>query len=378
MTPSPFIFVICQNGAETVCRTEVLANHEGLKVAFARPGFLTFKCDPEVLPEKFHLKSTFARTCGWSVGNTTAADINDQIQALLELDVIQHANHLHIWQRDRTQPGTKGFEPGPTVLAQLAGEQVAAAISSATGKKIPLNRNAKADELVFDIVMVEPDNWWLGYHYSIARSQSWPGGVPRMDVDQEVVSRAYFKLQEALLWSGIRIQTGDVCTEIGSSPGGACQLLLEKGATVIAVDPAEMDPEIAGHENLTHLRCRGREVRRKDLKDVRWLISDINVTPNYTLDTIVDIVSNQHTRSIRGLILTLKITDWKLATDIPVWKQRIRDLGFQIVKTRQLAFNRNEICLVAVRDRFALRSSRLTKYINHRGSNETPKKRAGN
>lgn len=341
-----------------------MANQEGLKIAFSRPGFLTFKCEPGALPEKFHLKSTFARTCGWSIGNTTASDINDQIQPLLGLDVLQRADHLHIWQRDRTQPGTKGFEPGPTVLARQAGEQVATAIASATGKTIPVNRNAKADELVFDIVLVEPDNWWFGYHYAVARSQCWPGGVPRMDLDKEVVSRAYYKLQEALLWSGIRVQASDVCAEIGSSPGGACQLLLEKGATVIAVDPAELDPEIANHENLIHLRCRGREVRRKDLKDVRWLISDINVTPNYTLDTIADIIASQHTRSIRGLILTLKITDWKLAADIPVWKQRISDLGFQIVKTRQLAFNRNEICLVAARDRYALRSSKLTRLVS--------------
>jgi len=64
---------------------------------------------------------------------------------------------------------------------------------------------------------------------------------------------------------------------------------------------------------------------------------------------------------IRGLVLTMKITDWKLAREIPRWKDQLRGLGFQVVKSRQLAFNRKEICLVAIRDKYALRSSRKSR-----------------
>ena len=134
--------------------------------------------------------------------------------------------------------------------------------------------------------------------------------------------------------------------------------MLEKEAKVIAVDPSEMQPEIAAHPNLTYIRGRGREIRKKELKDVRWLVCDINATPNFTLDAIEEIVTNQNCQRIRGLILTLKITDWKLVEGIDAWKQRVREFGFQVVKTRQLAFSRKEICLVGIRDKFALRASR--------------------
>ena len=115
---------------------------------------------------------------------------------------------------------------------------------------------------VFDVVMVEPNQWWFGFHYATTPALRWPGGVPLIDHQVDCVSRAYLKLQEALLWSGIGIKPEDNCLEIGSAPGGGCQLLLEKGARVLAVDPAEMDPEILAHDYLTHLKCRGRDVKK--------------------------------------------------------------------------------------------------------------------
>jgi len=48
----------------------------------------------------------------------------------------------------------------------------------------------------------------------------------------------------------------------------------------------------------------------------------------------------------------------KFADQIAEFRRRVKGLGFSVVKSRQLAFNRGEICLVGVKDRFALRSSR--------------------
>ena len=99
-------------------------------------------------------------------------------------------------------------------------------------------------------------------------------------------------------------------------------------------------------------------MRKRDLRDIRWLLADLNVAPNYTLDSVDEIVSSRHVRQLKGMILTLKLPDWKLASEIPKMVERVRAMGFRLVKTRQLAFNRQEFCLVAVRDRHALRASR--------------------
>ncbi len=266
------------------------------------------------------------------------------------------ANLIHIWQRDLDVPGTRGFEPGSTELVESLVGKIES-IAQSRGRHLKVNRRARVNEVVFDITLVQPNEWWFGYHIACTPSARWPGGVPIL-ADAEFISRAYLKLQEAFLWSGIHINPNDVCAEIGSAPGGACQMLLEKGAKVIAIDPADLDESIATDDNLKHLRCRGHEVKKRELKDVRWLIADLNVAPNYTLDTIEEIATNQHLARLIGMILTLKLADWKLADEIPNWIERVKSFGFQLVKTRQLAFNRREICLVAVRDKFALRASR--------------------
>jgi 23S rRNA (cytidine2498-2'-O)-methyltransferase len=354
--PPRFVFVVCQQGAESCCKEEINANHPGLKLAFSRPGFVTFKDDTESLGERFQLRSTFARTFGLSIGSRKAASMSELAGTLVDATSTCAARRLHVWQRDSQVPGTGGFEPGPTALALEAALAIERKRMERGLPSIPINRVARADELVLDTILVEPDYWFWGFHYADAKCQRWPGGTPVFDIRQEVVSRAYFKLHEALLWSGIRIRAGDVCAEIGSSPGGSCQLLLEFGAEVIAIDPAELHPSVAEHPRLTHLKCRGTEVCRKLLKDVCWLTCDVNLPPEYTLEMISDFASNQHLRKLRGIVLTLKIPDWGLAAEIPRWRERVKQLGFLWVRTRQLAFNRQEICLVAVRDRYALRT----------------------
>ena len=304
MTSPRFLFAVCQKGAEGVCKQEILANHPEFKPSFSRPGFVTFKCEYPAVPEKLTLKTSFARTYGWSVGSLKIIDAQSQIEQLCQNPWLNKSAQIHVFQRDSDVPGSRGFEPGISVLATEIGskiEQQLAAIGNQAQAGKPMNRNARPQELVFDVAIVDPDQWFVGYHFAQAKFQRWPGGVPRVDIEHQVVSRAYFKLQEALLWSGIQIQPGDVCAEIGASPGGACQWLLEKGARVIAVDPAELEPEIAEHPNLTYIQARGREIRKKDLQSVRWLISDINVAPKYTLDTIEDIVTNQYASRVRGV-----------------------------------------------------------------------------
>lgn len=353
--PDRFIFAICQTAATSAARRELLAGG-GLKLAYSQPGFITFKVENgSSFPERFNLTSTLARSYGWALGKVQGDQAGELMQQVIENPELAKCQHLHVVEREKFSPGEKGFEPGISVLANeiasLAKEKIKTIPEFADLK---VNQVAKPDERVFDVILVQPNEWWMGYHNATNRSQRWVGGVPRIDTTREVVSRAYFKLEEALLWSGFRIRPDEVCAEIGSAPGGACQLLLEKGNRVLAIDPAEMDETIAGHENLVHIKKRGRDVRKKEFKDVRWLLVDLINAPTYTLDTIEEIVANENT-NVRGLLLTLKLTDWQLVETIPALMERVRKMGFGLVKARQLAFNRKEFCLAALRDRFELR-----------------------
>jgi len=166
-------------------------------------------------------------------------------------------------------------------------------------------------------------------------------------IPREAVSRAYLKMEEALAWSRLPVQRGDLCVEIGSAPGGSAQALLRHGARVIGIDPADMDPRALADPNFAHWKMRGMDVRRRDFRGVRWLSSDMNVAPQYTLDTVEAIVTHESVH-VAGLLLTLKLPDWSLAAEIPQYLDRIRSWGFSNVAARQLHHNRHEIRVAAL------------------------------
>lgn len=365
--PPQFLFAVCQHGAEAVCKQEIVQHHPELRFAYSRPGLLTFKLAPAEAPaevpatgtnwsEHPTLISTFARTFGLVLQRCGNEELKAQLSAVTELVRDLPFEHVHVWQRDEALPGDRGFEPFPTVLAEEVGEQLLAVLNATRSTPLELNRVAGVGQKVLDVILVQPNEWLVGWHTADSIPQRWPGGVPPLEPPEEMVSRAWLKLAEALEWGRIQIGPEDVCVEIGSAPGGAAQLLLDRGATVIAVDPADLDELIASHPNLRHLKKRGKHVRKTELADARWLLVDVNVAPNYTLDTAEEIVTSAKT-NIRGLILTMKLTDWSLAEHIEGYRQRVRNWGFKVIRTRQLAFNRHEFCLLALRNRYDARST---------------------
>jgi 23S rRNA (cytidine2498-2'-O)-methyltransferase len=201
---------------------------------------------------------------------------------------------------------------------------------------------------LLELIIDRPDRWWVAARAIKSRYDRWPGGIPHLPEEGDPISRAYFKIAEAIAWSGIQIRVGEPIVEIGSSPGGACQWLLQAGAKVTGIDPAEMDPRILAHPHFTHWRKRSLQVKRKWFRAFRIMVCDANVTPNYTLDTVEAIVTYPTSR-FRALILTMKLPEWELAKAIPEHLDRVRSWGYESVEARQLSTNRREYCLVARR-----------------------------
>ena len=160
--------------------------------------------------------------------------------------------------------------------------------------------------MVMDCILVEPDEWWVGYHQAQRVATRWPGGMLELKLPPHAVSRAWLKMEESLRWSELPIADGGRCAEIGSAPGGASQALLDRGIVVTGIDPAEMAPEVLQHPNFTHLRRRANQVKRREFRKIRWLTADMNVAPRYTLDVVEEIVTHPQI-NIRGMLLTLKL-----------------------------------------------------------------------
>lgn len=352
---SGFLFVVCQAGAEAALKNEVARKHPTFRFAFSRPGFVTFRVPEELSHDrKFDLNCVFGRTWGYSLGKVTGTDVDTLVREVwTELsqrypsDVLRKFRHLHVWQRDSAIPGDNDFEPGISPLADEIGEALLRLRPQLDPEwSLLLNEDAQPEDRVLDCVLVEPGEWWFGWHRAKSLESCWPGGVPEIEIPEDMVSRTYMKMAESLLWSDLPIKRGDACVEIGSSPGGSCQALLRHGCAVTGIDPADMDPLLTSNPMFTHIKGRAKTLKRKVFSRFRWLMADASVAPRYTLDTVEAIVTHSDVK-VRGLILTLKLTTWNLAEQIPLFNKRVREWGFQRVRARQLAFNRQEICLVA-------------------------------
>ncbi|MGN6547588.1 MAG: SAM-dependent methyltransferase [Aureliella sp.] len=254
---------------------------------------------------------------------------------------------IHVFQRDRALPGAFRFEPGPNELSSSIAEALRAWLAQ-RGVNIPVNQVAQPGLRVLDVILVEPNQWFIGHHTVEAVHEQWPGGVPVIVPPAEMISRAYLKMAEALLWSRLPIGSGDAVVEVGSAPGGASQRLLDMGLAVTGVDAAEMDERIAEHPRFEHWRSKAAAVKRKLYRKFKWLVCDANVAPNYTLDVVEDIASFDGNQ-IEGMVLTFKLSDWEQLDHLQEQLDRIKHLGFSRVEARQLAHNRRELCVVAQR-----------------------------
>ena len=115
---------------------------------------------------------------------------------------------------------------------------------------------------------------------------------------------------------------------------------------MIGIDPADVDPRLLAEPRFTHLRKRGADVRRRELRDAALAGGRHERGPGLHPDHRGRDVTHPAIK-ISGLVLTLKLLDWALAAEVPHYLDQVRSWGFSRVAARQLSHNRQEICLAA-------------------------------
>ena len=110
-------------------------------------------------------------------------------------------------------------------------------------------------------------------------SSAVPNGEVRFVEDKEgPPNRAYLKLWEALTLLRKRPRPGELCVDLGSSPGGWTWALAKLGAKVVSVDKAPLDPKVAPLAEFRQESAFGIEPF-----DVDWLFSDVVCYPERLL-----------------------------------------------------------------------------------------------
>ena len=311
MIEPEFIFTTCQAGAEAVLKQEILREWPTFKLAYSRPGFLTFKVGPDAdVSAGFDLRSTFARSYGISFGKVQGASMPERVfhATMLARQYLPGPVRLNVYEREKTDPSKRkeaetANEGAPSKFARAA----EAAIRSAQPELFLSDTLAVENEVVFSVILVEEAEWWLGYHLHSRYHRPWPGGVAPFKLPPQAPSRAYLKLREGLAWPGLPIRSGETALELGSAPGGASLALLVRGLTVIGVDPGNMAQAVLDNPAFRHLRMQAKQVRldKDEVGAVDWLFSDMNIAPGEALDAVEKLVKgldkNEYGRYLQRL-----------------------------------------------------------------------------
>jgi 23S rRNA (cytidine2498-2'-O)-methyltransferase len=116
--------------------------------------------------------------------------------------------------------------------------------------------------------------------FSPATAEPVPGGDYRFAEDKNgPPNRAYLKLWEALTRLGTMPGPGDVCLDLGGSPGGWSWVLASLGAKVACVDKAPLDPRVAAMPGVSYLPGSAFAVNVAEHPGLSWLFWDVICYP---------------------------------------------------------------------------------------------------
>lgn len=132
-----------------------------------------------------------------------------------------------------------------------SGGQINQVIAEALSEETGAIESIKKPEVIISLLCTMTKGY-LGISTARDNLSSWPGGTRHYAKTDEQVSRAEFKLLEALEVFGVELPTKGLALDLGAAPGGWTRLLLENGLDVIAVDPAKLDARLLGNRHLRH------------------------------------------------------------------------------------------------------------------------------
>ncbi|MDK8180384.1 SAM-dependent methyltransferase [Paenibacillus sp. UMB4589-SE434] len=173
------------------------------------------------------------------------------------------------------------------------------------------------------------------------QGSDWPGGAIRFQREVGQISRAKFKLLEAERTLGLDLSAYQHALDIGAAPGGWTSLLLERGLTVTAVDPANMHPSLIDHPQLSIIKGNAGEVAFEP-HEFDLLVCDMSWSPKHTAQLVIQLL--EAVMPGGTVIVTVKLMHKKPLQTIRDCMEMFAE-HLQIVRAKQLFHNRDEITL---------------------------------
>ena len=197
------------------------------------------------------------------------------------------------------------------------------------------------------------DKAYLGISLTTDNLSDWPGGARHFAHLPEQISRAEFKLLEALEVFDIALPSQGLALDLGSAPGGWARILLEAGMQVVAVDPAKLDERLSKQPRLEHYRGYAEDYLEEAIKRRRKfnvITNDMRMDAREAARLLVQasacLLNDGFIISVLKLPHeTFEIDPLKNLNEALKLLQR----HFAIVQARQLFHNRQEVTVLTAR-----------------------------
>ncbi|VAW30737.1 23S rRNA (cytidine(2498)-2'-O)-methyltransferase [hydrothermal vent metagenome] len=189
-------------------------------------------------------------------------------------------------------------------------------------------------------VVLAGDEAYLGLSLAVNNLSDWAGGVRRFAREPEQISRAEFKLLEALESFKIELPSRGRALDLGAAPGGWTRVLRQKEQYVTAVDPAWLHPTLQTDKGVRHLRLTAEDYleRYPDSYDV--IVNDMRLDARDSARLMVAYGRYLYPHGLA--IITLKLPEKKYHAALDHALNILRR-SYTIAGARQLFHNRSEV-----------------------------------
>jgi hypothetical protein len=320
-TDSEYIFALTNPGSEKALKLEVETSGLGWRLSYQRRGFVTFKSDQPFSLHDLETNLGCARRLCLSLGKSATRE--EAVSRAGDVEIIHHARFA-----ERKMQGVEGASP-------------------------------RIGQLVGTVVELAPDEFWTGIHRHAPFLSPDPAGDSGLEMPPDSPSRAWLKLEEAVRFFDLKFTPRDIVVELGCAPGGVVLALLNRGVSVIGVDPAKIADVVMASAVTErnspptdrpwffHSRKPAALTSKRDLgQGVTWFMSDMNQSPEVVLKECARFC--QMAPSIRGALITLKLTDLPQVAEKASWFAALEAIGFKTVRLQQLSMHHKEFALLGL------------------------------
>ena len=204
-------------------------------------------------------------------------------------------------------------------------------------------------EIIISLFLKDEKVYW-GIGDENNNLSHWKGGMPHYSSAQKYrfVSRAEFKLLEAIECFNVDVSKMKRGADLGAAPGGWTKVLISNGIECTSIDPSYLKPEIANDSRVKYYHMTVEEYIKLNLHNTfDIVVNDMKMDVEKSINII-----NQFYHKINDdgiVIITFKLPHEFNYKDIVNNIDKFE--GFSLIGARQLFHNRSEITVILRKDK---------------------------